>query len=302
MSRLLSATIGRLSPKFRTFSDWVAIYDEILTTRPLGPKTLVNRRNSLRYLKTELGEETVSGIKPHQVAQLVRRVHAAHPHTARRVLIEARDCFGEAVAYGWIDSNPASAVRHMQSRIRRKRLSLDDWAAIHEYARSSLPPWVSRMLVLALVTGQRRGDLQKMRFADAHDGYLHITQQKTGTKLRLPLALRLEATGISIGEAVEACRGYACGDEYLLRKSNGNPLTLCSLSARFETAREGALGIYTGEGDPASLHECRSLSERLYRKQGIDTMTLLGHKHQQMTDVYNDDRGLTAGNWKTLEI
>lgn len=302
MSRIIAATVGRLSPKFRTFSDWIAIYDEILTTRPIGEKTLGNRRNSLRYLKTELGETTVSSIKPHQVAQLVRRIHAVHPHTARRVLIEARDCFGEAVAYGWIDSNPAAAVRHMHSKIQRKRLSVEDWLAIHEHAKSSLPPWVSRMLVLALVTGQRRGDLQKMRFADAHDGYLHITQQKTGTKLRLPLALRLEVIGVSIGEAVEACRGYARGDEYLLRKSTGTPLTLCSLSARFETAREGALGIYAGEGDPASLHECRSLSERLYRKQGIDTMTLLGHKHQQMTDVYNDDRGLTAGNWKTLEI
>ena len=302
MSRLLSATIGRLSPKFRTFADWIVIYDELLATRPLCEKTLGNRRNSLRYLKAELGEQTVSSIKPHQVAQLVRRVHAAHPHTARRVLIEARDCFGEAIAYGWMDSNPAMAIRHMQSRIQRKRLSLEDWAAIHEHAKSNLPPWVSRMLVLAIVTGQRRGDIQKMRFSDAHDGYLHITQQKTGTKLRLPLALRLEAIGVSIGEAVEACRGYARGDEYLLRKSTGTPLTLCSLSARFETAREGALGIYAGEGDPASLHECRSLSERLYRKQGIDTMTLLGHKHQQMTDVYNDDRGLTAGNWKTLEI
>ena len=31
-----------------------------------------------------------------------------------------------------------------------------------------------------------------MRFDDVRDGYLHVTQQKTGTRLRLPLALRLE--------------------------------------------------------------------------------------------------------------
>jgi len=55
-------------------------------------------------------------------------------------------------------------------------------------------------------------------------------------------------------------------------------------------------------GLPASLHECRSLSERLYRTQGVNTMILLGHKHQAMTDLYNDDRGLTAGQWKTLSI
>ena len=87
-----------------------------------------------------------------------------------------------------------------------------------------------------------------------------------------------------------------------LEKSTGKPLTLASLSARFETAREGAFGKYVGEGDPPSLHECRSLAERLYRQQGINTQTLLGHKHQRMTDLYNDDRGLEAGVWKTLEI
>lgn len=56
------------------------------------------------------------------------------------------------------------------------------------------------------------------------------------------------------------------------------------------------------KGLPCSLHEIRSLSERLYREQGIDTMILLGHKHQSMTDVYNDDRGLSRGQWKTLQI
>ncbi|HCJ5889806.1 TPA: integrase, partial [Klebsiella pneumoniae] len=37
--------------------------------------------------------------------------------------------------------------------------------------------------------------------------------------------------------------------------------------------------------------EQRSLSERLYREQGIDTQKLLGHKTMKMTDRYNDDRG-----------
>ena len=302
MSRLISATIGRFSPRFRTLSGWLVIYDEILTTRPFSKKTLGNRRNSVRYLRDALGEETVSSIKPHQVAQPVRRVHAEHPNTARRILIEARDCFAEAVAYGWADTNPAVAVRHMPNRVVRQRLALEHWNAIHEHAQHNMPPWVARMLVLALVTGQRRGDLQKMRFADAHDGYLHIRQQKTGTLLRLPLALRLDCIGVSISEAIEDCRSYARGDEFLLRKSTGKPLTLCSLSARFDNAREGALGVHTGEGAPASLHEIRSLSEREYRKQGINTQILLGHKHQKMTDLYNDARGLDAGQWKTLEI
>ena len=31
-------------------------------------------------------------------------------------------------------------------------------------------------------------------------------------------------------------------------------------------------------------------------------MILLGHTTQQMTDLYNDDRGLSKGQWKTLAL
>jgi hypothetical protein len=40
-----------------------------------------------------------------------------------------------------------------------------------------------------------------------------------------------------------------------------------------------------------TFHELRSLSEREYREQGINTKKLLGHKREAMTEVYNDVRG-----------
>lgn len=55
-------------------------------------------------------------------------------------------------------------------------------------------------------------------------------------------------------------------------------------------------------GEWPSLHEMRSLSERLYRAQGINTMRLLGHANQEMTDKYNDDRGLSAREWKRVQV
>lgn len=297
---LFTAVLNRIAPRFRTFGQWSNVYDEILSTRPICPKTMANRRNSLGHLRKELSDAVIRDIRPHRIAQIVRHLHTTHPHTARRVLIEAKDCFSEAVAYGWADTNPAAPVKHLPTPISRKRLKLEDWRLIHAYASKNLPPWVSHMLVLAIVTGQRRADLGAMRFQDVHDGHLHVIQDKTGVRLRLPLALRLDALDITLGEAIEHCAAYAKGSDFIIRKHNGQPLALASLSARFETAREGALGMHQGSGAPPSLHECRSLSERLYRAQGIDTRTLLGHKRQQMTDVYNDLRGLDAGEWKTL--
>lgn len=281
--------------------DWAETYRKIIDARPISIKTKANRRSALVHVISALGDRTISAIKPHEVAAVVLKLHGEHPQTGKRVLMEARDMFNEAVNYGWIDRNPAASVKAQVVKIQRRRLTLEQWQDIKLYADEEMPPWVSRMLVLALVTGQRRSDLLKMRFSDVWDGHLHIEQEKTGAKLALPVALKLNAIGTTLGQAIDSCLDYATGNEYLLRKHNGQQLVGASLSARFEEAREGALPEIN-DGLPPSLHECRSLSERLYRTQGIDTMVLLGHKHQSMTDQYNDDRGLSKGKWKTLVL
>lgn len=295
----LAATLGQVVPKYRTLSQWAQTYRKIVDSKPISDKTKINRRNSLAHILADLGECTIGSIRPHEIAAFINKVYAARPQTAKRVLIEIKDCFNEALIYGWLLRNPALGVKIPAVRVQRQRLTIDQWWAILGYAIEHMPPWVQRMLALALITGQRRGDLVKMRFADVWEDHLHIEQAKTGTRIALPLALRMDAIDLTLREVIEDCRNYAAGSEFLLRKHDGCQLGDASLSARFEIAREGAL---VPVDHPPSLHECRSLSERLYRKQGLNTMTLLGHKHQKMTDLYNDDRGLTRGEWKVLAL
>lgn len=302
MSRLISATLGRLSPRFRSFHDFIPVYRETLEARGLSPKTMANHDVALRQLDAALGDDMIGYIRPQRIAVATRDLHRRYPHAAQRLLAEARAAFAEAVALGWSDCNPAAEVRMPVAHIARQRLTLEQWQAMADYARVSMPPWVLRMLVLALVTGQRRGDLCRLQFDDVRDGYLHLCQEKTGTLIRIPLALRLDVLDVSVGEAVEMCRGYSKGLVYLLRKSTGAQLAPDSLSARFETCREAVFGKHAGEGQPPSLHECRSLAERLYREQGVNTRILLGHSRQKMTDIYNHERGLTAGEWHTVQI
>lgn len=302
MSRLISATLGRISPRFRTFDAFVPIYRQSLAARGLAEKTLANHDTALRQLDAAIGSNMIGFTRPHEIATPTRAMHAQHPHAAQRLLAEARALFAEAVALGWSDCNPAAEVKMPVARIARERLSLDQWRQIAAYARDNMPPWVWRMCLLALVTGQRRGDLCRMQFDDVRDGHLHVCQEKTGALVRIPLDLRLDVIDVSVCEAIEMCRGYAKGNVYMLRKSTGAQLSPDSLSARFETAREGALGMYKGDKMPPCLAECRSLAERLYSAQGIDTQTLLGHTRYKMTELYHNDRGLSAGQWKTLKI
>ena len=295
----LASTIGRAVPKYRTLGEWSMTYAQIVATREISDKTKANRRSMLARIVNRLGERTISAIRPHEVAAMMHDVAQGRAQLAKRVLFETRDMFNEAVNYGWLDRNPAATVKTPQAKVMRKRLSFDGWCKIAAWSEANQPPWVSRMLMLALVTGQRRSDLAKMRFSDVWDEHLHVEQQKTGERIAIPTALRLEALGLSIAEVIEDCRSYAVAGEFMLRKHNGQQLVLASLSARFEEAREHAIPPVTS-GLPPSLHECRSIAERLYRAQGVNTMVLLGHKHQSMTDIYNDDRGLTKGVYRTL--
>ncbi|MDG3063251.1 tyrosine-type recombinase/integrase [Thauera mechernichensis] len=311
----ISATLGRLVPRFRTVAEWAEVYSKVVAAKPIQLKTKQNRHSYIKRIVGELGDRRVGAVRPHEIAAFIGSVAADHPHLARRMLIETRDMFREAVNYGWLDRDPTMGIRTPRVRVARMRLTFEQWSAIHAWAERHSPPWVSRMLVLALVTGQRRADLRSMRFGDVWpelvDGVavpcLHIEQQKTGTRVAIPTGLRLEALGMTVADAVEQCRDYAPreggSDGWLLRKTTGVPPVGASMSWRFEQAREGALA--TADADPPSLHECRSLAARMYDAQGVrDVQTLLGHSHASMTELYKDDRGLDRrqGRWKVVSM
>jgi integrase len=222
---------------------------------------------------------------------------------------ELRDVYYEAVANGVAETNPATHIKPLKQQRIRKRLTIDTWNLMLEKALDSTVTWISHMLLLALATGQRRGDLAKMRFDDVVDGCLRIEQQKKagkpiGARLAIPLEIKLNATGFSLGEIVDFCRIGSTGDT-LLRKSNGGSIEVSSLSSRFHELITNVLGedAYSIYEWP-SLHEVRSLSARTYLLEGMPSstvQTLMGHKNEDMTKIYLDDRGLSEKEWKKVE-
>lgn len=189
---------------------------------------------------------------------------------------------------GW---NPPEATRKPVPKVSRTRLTLEDWQAIYNCAPEG--HFIRNAMLLALVTGQRRNDICQMKFSDVWDGHLHIEQGKTGMRLALPLTLHCNAVGMTLKEVIEGCRDRVLSS-YLIHSRHqikAKPISKDVLSDYFAEARDRA-GILTPQGKtPTTFHEQRSLSERLYRAQGINTKILLGHKVQATTDRYNDTRG-----------
>jgi len=300
-------------PSSRTLNDWLDLHEVQLRQRGYKAPTLKNRAANLAHVRRLWGQRPISQIRPHEIATALKTFSAERSSTAVRVMFELRDALNEAVANGWADTNPAAHVKPPKHKIVRARLKAETWHAMRTLAKAGPQRWVESLLLLALVTGQRRADLAKMTFDDVvthEDGTqaLRIEQQKQsgkgyGARVEIPLALRMDAIGMTVGEVIEHCRSSGKPGAAMLRKANGTPIEQSSLSARFHehivaVLGEGAHKIYQWP----SLHEVRSLSARLYRAQGVDVQTLLGHKNAEMTAIYENDRGLSAKEWKRVAL
>lgn len=289
-----------------TVAEWLVTYRSIIGQRGYHAQTIKNRTTSINHIQAAWGSMPLRAVRPVDISTALKQWS---PHTAVRVLGELRDVYVEAIANGAAESSPAAHVKRPKAPGLRKRLTLETWQAMLELARQGPQRWVPALLLLAMATGQRRADLAKMRFDDIVDGHLRVEQQKkagkpVGARLAIPLTLRLQATGMTLGEVIEQCQTIGAPGDTLLRKIGGGPIEMSSLSARF---RELIVAVCGPEAykqyEWPSLHEVRSLSARTYIAEGMTpttVQTLLGHKDAEMTALYLNDRGLTAGEWKQV--
>lgn len=287
----------------RLVSDWLDEYDNLQQERlqrgELKGKTVELRQQALQNFRQICGNKFLSDVTVRDIVSVLNiKIDEGKTRMAQVIRATILDVYKEAQHAGEVAPgfNPALATKNPRSRVKRERLTKNEWYQIFDSAEK-MQPWVQNSMLLAIVTGQRRGDIIKMKFADIWDDLLHVEQEKTGMKLALPLSLRCEELGITLKEVISRCRDTTLSPFLLHGRYTQNP-SKEKVSEAFARARRKT--SLSWEGTPPTFHEQRSLSERLYSKQGIDTQALLGHKSRLMTDRYHDDRGrewkVVAGN------
>ncbi len=298
----ISDRIATSKGKAITTSTWLdryqAIQNDRLKSGDIKLNTYKQKAKPVSLLRERAGLKLISAVDVRDIAQLLDEyIAAGQPRMAQVVRSVLIDVFKEAQHYGEVPPgyNPALATKQPRRKITRQRLSLEEWKKIFDIADAS-HRYMGNAMLLALVTGQRLGDISRMKFSDIWDDHLHVVQEKTGSKIAIPLSLRLNAINWSLRDVVARCRDYAVSP-YLVhffrstsQAERGAQVKSNTLTMNFSKARDLA-EINWGEGSPATFHEQRSSSERLYKEQGLDTQKLLGHKTQQQTDRYHDDRG-----------
>ncbi len=298
----ISDRIATSKGKAITTSTWLdryqAIQEDRLKSGDIKLSTYKQKAKPVSLLRERAGLKLISAVDVRDIAQLLDEyISAGQPRMAQVVRSVLIDVFKEAQHYGEVPLgyNPALATKQPRRKISRQRLSLEEWKKIFDIADAA-HRYMGNAMLLALVTGQRLGDISKMKFSDIWEDHLHVIQEKTGSKIAIPLSLRLNAINWCLRDVVARCRDYAVSP-YLVhffrttsQAERGAQVKANTLTMNFSKARDLA-EIDWGTGTPATFHEQRSLSERLYKEQGIDTRKLLGHKTQQQTDRYHDDRG-----------
>lgn len=294
--------ISRSQSKGISVTAWVdkylSIQEERLNSGEIKLNTYKQKFAPVKAFVSSYGLRCIDEITVRDVAQLIEdykeRGQNRMAQIVRMLLI---DVYKEAQHAGEVPPgyNPASATKQPRSRIQRERLSLEEWQEIFR-AAENMPNYIQNSMLLAVVTGQRLGDIAKMRFNDIWDGHLHIHQMKTGTKLAIPLSLRCEALNMTLEEVITRCRDRIVSKFVIhhhhttAQAVRGGPVMGNTITGGFKQARNKT-NLKWNNGTPPTFHEQRSLAERLYREQGLNTQQLLGHKNQVQTDKYNDDRG-----------
>lgn len=236
---------------------------------------------------------------------------------AQAVRSEGIEIFKTAISLGAVNDNPFAKTRGLNVDVQRARLVLDTYRHIHA-AGADLDPWVRCSIELGIVTAQRREDLAAIEFrprADAtawvESGVLYVIQQKTGNRVAIPLSLRLEVVDLELGEVLARCRDNIVSRYAIHHTRNfgtckpGDPVWIDTITKNFAKARDLAASrsnepLWDASKTPPTLHELRSLSERLYNEQGnVDTQLLLGHKDPRSTAIYKDTRG---AEWSRVQV
>ncbi len=184
----------------RTLAELIDRYIEEVV--PATRKTVQDQRNltaHLRWWSQRLGSYTLAKITPAMIAQQRDRLardslsgRAIAPATVNRYLQAISHAFTVAVReWGWIENSPVPRVRRLKEPRGRVRFLSDDerWRLL-DACRESDEPRLYPLVLLAVSTGARSGELRSLRWPDIdlERGMAVLHHTKNGERRAIPLA------------------------------------------------------------------------------------------------------------------
>ena len=265
-----------LEAKDHTFNDMM---DRYLKERSItkAPASRQRDEQCLAHLRDAFGPLTLAEITPKLLAAYkAKRRETAKPATVNKELGLVRHGFNVAIReWEWCRDNPMQRV--CMETVRNER---DRWISSEEEGRllANSAPWLQDMIVFALNTGMRRGEILNLQWqaVDLIRQVLVVMRSKNGEKRTVPLNSRL----------VELLRRKAtmqAKGSFVFSSAASTLVDARNLTRSFRLAAKKAQLI------DVRFHDLRHTFATRLAQAGVDlykVQRLLGHKSAAMTQRY----------------
>lgn len=284
--------VERLSMHVETVADLL----DKMPTEGLAANTVKTRRAQDKAIRAALGTIACADLTTKDVATFLEGIKAKGKlRWAQALRSRLLSICTKGMALGWMQANPVAVTENAAPKVKRKRLTMEQFWAIYKKA-PDVAEWLQNAMMLALITGQDRVTVATLQRNAVTGSALLVRRAKTGAIIEIPLALRMNAADRSLAEVIAACRSTGVASRLLIHHvrqwgnaPRGSQVHPDRISHSFTEARILA-GIK--EKDGPTFHEIRSLSKRTYLEQGnVDTKALLGHSTERMSELYSNPRG-----------
>lgn len=269
----LGAGLGDLKDqKAGTMEALILEYLRSSDYRELKPNTKTLYNHIIRFLRARPSvAKPVKNFTRAQIETLRDEVAEETPGKANMLVAVMRVLFKFAMRRDYRTDNPAVGIKPLKGGEHR---SWTD-AELEQFRERWKRGTMERMAFdLALYTGQRKGDLCRMTWADVKDGGFHVAQEKTGEKVWIKCHTDLA------GELERAPRTHAV----VLATSTGRAFSTTYLGAWFATAIDAA-----GLPSACVLHGLRKAAARRLAEAGCtdrEIMAITGHRSLAMVSHY----------------
>lgn len=184
--------------KHHTLGDLVDRY--IAEVLPTKPKNASNSKQHLLWWQTKLGSYALSDVTPALIvkcrndllATTTRRGTKMANATVVRYMASLSHAFGLAVKdWQWVDDSPLRKVtKPKEPRGRERFLSDSERDALLQACKASASRFLHTVVVLALSTGMRRGEIMSLNWSqiDILRGRILLYETKNDSSRAVPLA------------------------------------------------------------------------------------------------------------------
>ncbi len=236
-------------------------------------------KSYLKGLTTFFGDYILSEITPSLISQfrIKRKAEAVKPATIRRQLDIMKRAFNLAIReWEWVDRNPVTRISLERLNNRRDR-----WLAFDEEERllRSCPPWLKEVVLFALNTGMRLGEILSLTWkgVDLFRRTVTVFKSKNNGRRTIPL----NETALELLKATGKVRSIKT--DLVFHTQNRTAIDECNVGRAFRIA------LRSVRIQDFRFHDLRHTFATRMVQAGKDlykVQMLLGHKTPIMTQRY----------------